>query len=166
MYKKYLLLIVFSLFVTLVGCNNHSYRDKDTQLFSSQSEAIQHFIETEHIFGGIQLIKTHNGEQLLVSEYRDDIYFLGELIYEDDLYSTAALTANVSFRGSELGGTMPFTTSLSNKYTLDVSREKEAYSVALPDKKYYASVLEGDTIADPTINKSIITSFETVKIKD
>lgn len=143
------------LVLMLSACN----RPPDAELFSDKEEALNHFIENENVLGSIDLIVTTENDQLLVTEYRENNYFIGELTEYNGKFHTERVSANVSM---ELGGSLELTAKNKNKYSISFSKQKEnQHFLPLSNGDYYVSLVEGHTISEEQqIEMTAIQSLE------
>ncbi|WP_017728565.1 hypothetical protein [Halalkalibacterium ligniniphilum] len=159
MYKKGILLCIIAAFMTLIACSNA----KEAESFSSKEEALEYYIEKENIQGMMVLIHTTSGDQILISEYREDLYHLGELLTMDHSFSTIKLTEMTSFKNSP-GGIMEFSTSNGMDYTIKFDNEEHVHSVSLPDNKFHISIVEEHVLSKmPYVTTAAIESIEIIK---
>ncbi|WP_019240985.1 MULTISPECIES: hypothetical protein [Bacillus] len=121
MLKRVIILYLITLLVLLAGCNKKP-TDKDTTIYySTQSIALEHFIE-ENSINGVELLETKKGEQLLLCEESENIFFIGEIIKNSDGYTIVKVTSSFSMANT-LGVSWDFSTSKKNNYTVSLSTE-------------------------------------------
>ena len=138
MFKKLYLIAIISA-LTIVGCSESPSLKNNSQaeVFSTQEEALEGF--SEGIRGGIMLINTKKGEQLLVANSTQQIYSISQLLNEDREYGVVKLSTDVSLEGVA-GASWTFTTAENNKYTVEITNEEENNSIQMPRKDFYLSI--------------------------
>ncbi|MDR7240575.1 hypothetical protein [Neobacillus drentensis] len=160
--KFKVILAVFTVFL-LAACNATTSKTKvKIEHFSSKEKAFQHYIKNENVAGSIDLITTLQGDKLLVTQERTNIYFVGELkkddngFYAEKITSGAQLTTETGWELNTLNG---------NKYTIYFNKTSdEPNYVSISNGEYFVSILEGHTLSEDTSNtKNAIKNVENVK---
>ncbi|KGP71032.1 hypothetical protein [Pontibacillus yanchengensis] len=145
------------------GCSENSSKIKDKiKHFPSKHEALEYFIKDENIRGNIDLVTTTKSDQLLVIQWRENIYFVGELNEDDKGYYTGKISANVHMK---IGGAWELNTMDGNEYTIffDKTNEK-TNSIKLSNEEYFISIEEGHTLSNNSLNgTTAIDEVDTIK---
>jgi len=159
--------INLSLFViTLLiigGCSENSTKIKDKiKHFPSKHEALDHFIEDENIRGNIDLVTTTKSDHLLVTQWRENIYFVGELNENDEGFYTGKISVNVHMK---IGGAWELNTMDGNEYTIFFDKNKEKpNSIKLSNEEYFISIEDGHTLSNNSLNvTTVINEVDTIK---
>lgn len=152
-----MLAFMFSTIFFLSACN-----EEDIEYFSAQEEAVDYFIEKESIKGNIDLITTTKGEKLLVVQFREDIFFVGELLEDKEGYYAKRISDNVVLG---IGASWELNTMDKNKYTISFEKNKEdLHYIPFSNGEYDLSLVEGHTISENTLNfTKAIKEIERVK---
>lgn len=150
------------LLALLSACSNSwSQTKEEREYYPSKEKAIEHYIQDYNIKGSVKLITTTKNENLLVTELRDNTYFVGEVMGDDGDFFTAKLSANYQ---SETGGAWELNSIEGNEYTIQLKTEDEANSKQLSIDEYTISFVEGHTISEDSPNhKNAIKEIEGVK---
>lgn len=108
------------------------------------------------------MVTTTENEQLLVTEYRENNYFVGELKGADDAFFAERISANVVM---EIGGSWELITNDKNKYTISFANTKgNQHFIPLSNNDYFVSLVEGHTISEPpSALNDAIKQIEVVK---
>lgn len=147
--------IKFSLFVVIFlligGCSESSLNfNEDIEHFSTEDEALEHFIENERIKGNVDLVTTTKSESLLVTQSSQNTYFVGELMKDDEGVFATRISAKVHM---EVGAAWELITIGGNKYTIFFEKDNEKpYLINLSNGDYYISIVEGHTLSKDPLN--------------
>ncbi|WP_152608283.1 hypothetical protein [Halalkalibacter okhensis] len=147
----------------IVGCSESSSNIKDEIThFSTQEETLEHFIENENIRGNIDLVTTTKNELLLVTQWRENIYFVGELKADDDGFYAFKISASVHM---EIGAAWELITMDGNEYTIFFEKTNEKPNfIELSNEEYFISIVEGHTLNKNSINVTNgIKEVDTIK---
>ena len=166
---KSIKLILFVLILLLIGsCSeNFSNNKDDIEIFSTQEEALDHFIDNENIEGNIELVTTTNNELLLVVERSKNIYFVGELKEDDKGMFALKISADVNMDESAGGGAWELVTLDGNEYTIYFEKTNERpypYLINLSNDEYFVSIVEGHTLSENSLGlTNVIKEVDIIK---
>ncbi|MEW9053845.1 MAG: hypothetical protein AB2392_21990 [Neobacillus sp.] len=154
---KKMMLNMFVITLLLIGgCSKISSKNKDeVEHFSTQVEALEHFIEFENIKGNIDLVTTTNSEILLVTHASEDTYFVGELKEDDEGFYAAKISASVRLG---IGAAWELNTIESNEYTIFFDTNNEPNFIKFSNEEYFFSIVEGHTLS-----KNLLNAINTIK---
>ena len=135
---------------------------KEVQHFSSKEEALDFFIKKEDIKGNIDLILTKRGEELLVVQSKEDVFFVAELIEDKEGYYAERISDSV---GLGIGASWELNTADKNKYTIYFDKNKKDLNyTSLSNGEYEMSLVEGHTITKNTTEfTNAIKEVEVIK---
>ncbi|WP_368505179.1 hypothetical protein AB3N04_05915 [Alkalihalophilus sp. As8PL] len=149
--------------LTIVGCSESDpiLNDSQTETFSTQENALEDF--ADGVRGGIMLVNTTQGEQLLVANSTQRIYFISELLNKDGEYAVVKLSNDVSLNGVP-GAGWQFSSAENNKYTVKLTNEKENNFIQIPGKQLFLSIEQGHNLSKtPASGGNAIESTEILK---
>lgn len=138
------LLASFTLFQVVGGCSQES-SSEEVQYFDSIDEAIENMAEEQNIHGIIEVITTTAQEEFLVVEYREDNYFLGEIISAEEGYGAVKITPNVV---SKAGFGTELTSAEGNEYTIWLREEASLDALQLSNEQFFVTVEEGMNLSE------------------
>lgn len=134
----------------LTGSCSEKFKKDDIEYFSTQEEALEHFIDNENIKGHIDLITTKKHELLLVTESSQNTYFVGELKEDSEGVYAVRISDSVLM---EIGASWELITVDRNEYTIFFEKTNEKpYLIKLSNDEYFISIVEGHTISDKSLS--------------
>ncbi len=150
------------LLALLTACRVNPFKSEgEHKYFSSKEKAIEHYIEDNDVRGSVEVITTKKEETILVTQFRDNTYFVGELKEDDGEFFTAKLSANVHM---ERGGAWELNSMNGNEYTIFFKKENEPNYKQLSNDEYFVSFVEGQAFDEHSSNhNNAITDIENVK---
>ncbi|MBE4906953.1 hypothetical protein IMZ08_02635 [Bacillus luteolus] len=167
-YKKGLVsirILKLSLFVIslllLSGCFESSSKT-EIEHFSTKEKALEHFIKKEKIKGNIDLITTTNKDQLLLTHWTNNTYFVGELKEDEKGYYAERISNYFQMESSGFGWELSALNG--NEYTIFLQKSNEPNFIKLSNEKLFVSILIGHTLSTNSKNETnAIKDFDTIK---
>lgn len=151
---KSILIVITVLLVTACSESEISSKTKESiEYFTSKEKALEHYIENENVKGNIDLIKTTKDEELLVTQWSENNYFVGELKKDNEGFYAVRISAYVHM---EIGASWELITIDGTEYTIFFNKDKENSNfIPLSNKEYYVAVVEGHKLSE---NKLTLTN--------
>jgi len=145
------------------GCSEDFSGNMDEiKYFSTQEEALEHFMDINNIEGNIELVTTTKNELLLVTQRSQDIYFVGEIKENDEGLYAKKISHDVQIG---IGASWELITVDGNEYTIyfETTNEKPNL-IKLSNDEYFISVVEGHTLSDDSLSfTNAIKEVDTIK---
>lgn len=147
----------------LGGCFESSSKTMtEIEHFSTKEKALEHFIKKEKIKGNIDLITTINKDQLLLTHWTNNTYFVGELKEDAKGYYAERISNYVQMESSGFGWEL--STLNGNEYTIFLQESNEPNFIKLSNEELFVSILMGHTLSTNSKNETnAIKDFDTIK---
>ncbi|MFJ7667630.1 hypothetical protein ACIQXI_10995 [Lysinibacillus sp. NPDC097195] len=155
--KKFGMISLVLAFFFISACSG-----TEAEHYSSKEESLNSFIEKEDIKGDIDLILTKSGEELLVVQSKEDVFFVAELIENKEGYYAERISDSVVLG---IGASWELNTVGKNKYTIYFDKNKKDLNfISLSNGEHKMSLVEGHTITkNSTELTNAIKEVEVIK---
>ncbi|UVI29425.1 hypothetical protein [Paenibacillus spongiae] len=152
---------VLLLIVLATGCSSKPKPDAFPQ-YDSMDEAMSRYAHQERVQGSIMQLNLSHDRKLLLTELRDGVYFVGELLEREGKFSIVHLINGVDINQAA-GAAGAFRTTDGKDYTIRYGKKEERGLQFVEELGVSLSVEEGDHVTDRNpqhANPNIIVSVQ------